>query len=285
MSRIGWAALAAGLLLGGDDPARWESGDEAIGQEMARFQGTWQLISAVSNGEETPAERVRQITVTIKGNTHTVRFGDRVIAHDVTFAIDPLKTPREVTDTIPEGPDRGKQILGIYALEGDTLTSCVAPVGKDRPAEFASRPGSGHTLRVFRRVQGDGKDKATAIADELQRFEGTWRYESTVVQGQRLPDETFKDARLILKGDRFEMTDPMNSHRGTFTVDPTATPRTIDVAFSDGPQAGKIRKGIYELDETTYRACFGLPGRERPEAFVSEPGNGQVLQVLRRVEP
>jgi uncharacterized protein (TIGR03067 family) len=243
MSRIGWAALAAGLLLGGDDPSRRDSKDEAIAQEMARFQGTWQCISAMSNGEEAPAERVRQITVTIKGNTHTVRFGDRVIAHDVTFAIDPLKTPKEVTDTISEGPDHGKQILGIYALEGDTLTSCVARVGKDRPAEFASQPGSGHTLRVFRRVQGTGKDKALAIADELKQFEGTWRYESTVVQGQRLPDDAFKDARLILKGDRFEMTASTSPHRGIFTVDPTATPRTIDVTFSKGPQAGQTPQG------------------------------------------
>jgi uncharacterized protein (TIGR03067 family) len=135
--------------------------EAAIREELARFQGTWQLVSAESNGEKAPEERVRQIRVTITGSTHTVRFGDEVIVHDVGFEIDPSKTPKEVTDTINDGPDKGKQILGIYKLDGDSLTSCTASVGKERPTEFASTPGSGHTLRVFRRSkQDDAKPEA-----------------------------------------------------------------------------------------------------------------------------
>jgi uncharacterized protein (TIGR03067 family) len=155
MRRLGWISWVAIVLAGGDHPARGQSQPEAVQQELARFQGTWQLVSAESNGEKLPEERARQFRVTITGNTHTVRFGDQVIVHDVSFEIDPAKTPREVTDTINDGPNKGKQILGIYTLEGDALTSCVAQIGKERPTEFASRPGSGHTLRVFRRLKGE----------------------------------------------------------------------------------------------------------------------------------
>ena len=127
--------------------------DVIVKDELAKFQGTWQLVSAESNGAKAPEERVRQIRVTIKENKHSVRFGDEVIAKDVSFELDPSKSPKQVTDTLNAGPNKGKQILGIYKLEGDTLTSCVAPIGKDRPTEFASAPGSAHTLRIFHRLK------------------------------------------------------------------------------------------------------------------------------------
>jgi uncharacterized protein (TIGR03067 family) len=122
------------------------------------------------------------------------------------------------------------------------------------------------------------------VEDELKRFEGTRRYESMVLEGRRLTEAHFGDARLILRGDRFEMTDPMATYRGTFTVDPASTPRTIEVRFTEGPEAGKTSKGIYQLEGDTYKVCIGLAGRERPTGFASEPGSGQALQVLRRVD-
>jgi uncharacterized protein (TIGR03067 family) len=136
----------------------WKRGGEddkaaLVRGEMKKFQGVWQLVSAEKEGVKTPEEQTKQVRVTIKGNTHTVTFGDQVVAHDVTFEVDPTTTPKQTTDTLADAENRGKQIKGIYKLEGDELTSCVAPVGKTRPTEFASPAGSGRTLRVFRRVK------------------------------------------------------------------------------------------------------------------------------------
>jgi uncharacterized protein (TIGR03067 family) len=152
MMQARWAIVAILGLVGAGAAAPDEPKKSAVEEELARFQGTWQLISAETDGKAMSEESVRSIQVSIKGNKHTVRFGDKVVVHDVSFEIDPSQSPRTVTDTLNEGPDKGKQILGIYKLEGDTLTSCTAPIGKDRPTEFTAKPGSGHTLRVFKRV-------------------------------------------------------------------------------------------------------------------------------------
>jgi uncharacterized protein (TIGR03067 family) len=123
--------------------------EKALKAELAKLEGTWQLVSAVKDGKETPDDVVKKVRVVIKGGKHTVYVGDEVAAKEIPFTIDPTKDPKTVVDTLPDG----REIKGIYKLDGDTLTSCVAEAGKDRPAEFASKAGSGHTLRVFKRVK------------------------------------------------------------------------------------------------------------------------------------
>lgn len=123
--------------------------DDAFADELKKFDGTWQLVSATKDGKETPEETVKKIRVIIKDGKHTVQFGDETIAKEIAVTIDPKKNPKTTVDMLPDG----KTIKGIYKLEGDMLTSCVAEIGKDHPKEFAAKPGTGHTLRVFKRVK------------------------------------------------------------------------------------------------------------------------------------
>jgi uncharacterized protein (TIGR03067 family) len=50
------------------------------------------------------------------------------------------------------GPTDGWAFLGIYRLEGATLTLCYNPAGKGRPTAFAGA-GRGLTTEVYRRVR------------------------------------------------------------------------------------------------------------------------------------
>ena len=117
--------------------------------EMKKLEGTWQLVSSITDGKEAAADFVARVRVVIKDGKHSVFVGDDVAAKEIPFVADPSKNPKTTVDTLPDG----KQVLGIYKLENDTLTSCVAAVGMERPQEFASKAGSGHTLRVFKRVK------------------------------------------------------------------------------------------------------------------------------------
>ena len=123
--------------------------DDVVKAEMAKLEGTWQLASAEMEGKKTPEETVKKIRVVIKDGKHTVHFGDQMVVKDVSFTVDPTKNPKQATDTLPDG----RVIKSIYELDGNTLKSCVAEPGKDHPTEFASTPGSGYTLRIFKRVK------------------------------------------------------------------------------------------------------------------------------------
>ena len=69
------------------------------------------------------------------------------------IVLDSTKDPQTI-DVIPDGGrNRGEHILGIYKLERDTLTICMAAPGQPRPKEFKAEKGSGCTLQAFAHVK------------------------------------------------------------------------------------------------------------------------------------
>ena len=63
--------------------------------------------------------------------------------------IDDAKT--QLTAKIPDGPMKGKPIMGIYRRKGDRLEACYDPSGANRPKEFDAGPGMGFVLVTYRR--------------------------------------------------------------------------------------------------------------------------------------
>jgi uncharacterized protein (TIGR03067 family) len=134
----------AGALVAADTPK-----EELAKKELEKFGGTWKAVTVVRDGKEAPPDEVAKTTLTVKGEKYTFRVGDETI--EGTHKLDPTKSPREIDAVRTEGPDKGKPILGVYELTDDTFKVCFAPAGKERPAEFASKAGSGNRLMTFKR--------------------------------------------------------------------------------------------------------------------------------------
>ncbi|MBI1321722.1 TIGR03067 domain-containing protein [bacterium] len=139
-------ALGALLLFAGIQVSNAEDATKA---ELKKLEGTWQLVSAVTDGKAAAEDFVAKVQVIIKDGKHSVKIDGETAVKEIPVAVDPSTDPKSTTDTLPDG----QTILGIYELEGDKLTSCVAKPGQARPKAFAAEAGSGLTLRVFRRVR------------------------------------------------------------------------------------------------------------------------------------
>ncbi len=128
-------------------------------------------------------------------------------------------------------------------------------------------------------------DKAKAIADEQAKFKGSWKYVSMEIGGTALPKATFAESRLILEGNKFIAKSELGELPGTFEIDPTKKPKTIDISLPVGQ--GKVAKmlGIYELEGDIYKIASAPEAEGRPTSFASKPGTRGGLQVMERVKP
>jgi uncharacterized protein (TIGR03067 family) len=125
-------------------------------QAIAAQQGTWTAVSSRRDGADATAEIVRTITRTVEKD-HVVWKRNGKNFAGTTIVLDPSKTP-EAIDVIPDGgPAQGKRVLGIYKLEEDRLTICMADADQPRPREFKAEKGSKQTLMVFTRARAGGK--------------------------------------------------------------------------------------------------------------------------------
>ncbi len=133
------AAIVTGSGLRGEDEKAALSGD------LKTLQGTW--VSTADNSQES-----RWVFEGKKANTSA---GGRDYVCQVT--LDPKATPHPTIDfRVTEGPDdsAGKTSRGIYKLEGDKLTICVADPGEgSRPAEFKAVEDESYLFDLKREKQ------------------------------------------------------------------------------------------------------------------------------------
>src|SRR5262249_8567100 len=112
------------------------------------------------------------------------------------------------------------------------------------------------------------KDDDASKAD-VKAMQGDWAVASMVRDGDAIPDDDAQSIFRTVKGDEYTVFLFRKAlSKGTFRVDATKTPRTVDYTPSDGAAAGKQLLGIYEwTGKDSYRVSYAPPGADRPAGF------------------
>jgi uncharacterized protein (TIGR03067 family) len=137
---------------------------------------------------------------------------------------------------------------------------------------------------------GSGAYCADPPGDDKARLEGSWAIQALEVNGNKVPVEDFKsgkemEARLVIKGGDYLFHLGKDKVAFAHKMNPSATPKEIDLKVVGGPQKGKTYRGIYRLEKDTYTVCRNVePGKDRPVEFVTKPGSGLMLIVWKRLK-
>ena len=113
------------------------------------IDGVWLPSAAELAGKPYPEEIRKTIKLVVHDDKYTVTVGQAVDRG--TCKLNPASKPKELDITGTEGPNKGKTILAIYALDGDTLQVCYDLSGKSRPTEFKTAEGTQLFLVTYAR--------------------------------------------------------------------------------------------------------------------------------------
>jgi uncharacterized protein (TIGR03067 family) len=110
----------------------------------------------------------------------------------------------------------------------------------------------------------DARDEA--VKKEMKAIAGTW--EATKVKPPGQDELSPPPGTLLLvigaDGKYSEKIQGNEAENGTLTVDPSKTPKTIDLMILEGKDKGKKQFGLYELKGDMLTIAFAEPGKDRP---------------------
>jgi uncharacterized protein (TIGR03067 family) len=104
------------------------------------------LTALERQGKAVPKAQLGNLHIKLIFNGDQVTFQYPDHTESGTYKLD-VATDRKTIDVVTE-LDTSK---GIYRLEGESLKICGAPAGEERPAAFATKPGTKQVLFVLER--------------------------------------------------------------------------------------------------------------------------------------
>jgi uncharacterized protein (TIGR03067 family) len=121
------------------------------------------------------------------------------------------------------------------------------------------------------------------IRKDMEQLQGEWTMIAGERDGEQLPEKILKTGKRVANGDLTIISvNGTTMMKGTFTIDPTHSPKTIDYVLTEGRNKGKTQLGIYEFDGDTLKFCVAAVGLERPTAFEAKEGSGWSYVVWKK---
>ena len=112
-----------------------------------KLQGQWDVESIEEDGTKQTRPDIKSITIVGRRATFEHRLGTA----KAFLVLDPLTEPASI-DILGTNEDFPFGGLGIYKLDGDTLTVCWGSAG-ERPKDFATQAGDHETLVVLKKAK------------------------------------------------------------------------------------------------------------------------------------
>jgi uncharacterized protein (TIGR03067 family) len=139
-------------------------------------------------------------------------------------------------------------------------------------------------LAPFGAYGAPGDNKAD-VEKEMRRFQGTWTFESSEARGKQLAAADLQGLVLVFEGNKHTVKKGDDVLQvGTQKIDPSKSPKAIDVTMTLGPNKGQVMLGIYEINGDTLKVCFDPQGKNRPSEFKSSADSDNFLNVHKRVK-
>jgi uncharacterized protein (TIGR03067 family) len=130
---------------------------------------------------------------------------------------------------------------------------------------------------------------AAAAADEkaeLKKLQGTWKATSVKYAGTAFPVEGDQALYMVIKGDVATVKGSEDVKKEYAKVklklDPSTTPKVVDVIVTSGTMKDKVMEGIYKLEGDKFTICVNVTGKDRPGKFESPESENIAIVELER---
>lgn len=131
--------------------------------------------------------------------------------------------------------------------------------------------------------QSDSQD-AELVAQEIERWRGTWRCIERNEEGELVPAEEVALIKLTVGGTmyHFEWGDDFDEF-GRYEFRPGTNPKQLDIHIESPPEmAGRVIRLIYRMDGDELMLVHREDG-QRPTEFSAEPDSGQTEEVWKKI--
>ncbi len=144
-------------------------------------------------------------------------------------------------------------------------------------------------LVVLTASGGAADDK---VKDELKKLQGEWPLVAMGIGGRNLPRHDIHH-RLVVEDDKLtiyqvagiDKEKKIKVDSPSFRIkhlDPSASPKTIDLIRLDGNAKGEVVQAIYEVKDDELSLCIGNPYQPRPDGFDTTTADGRMVSKCRR---
>lgn len=125
----------------------------------------------------------------------------------------------------------------------------------------------------------DTQDKKPEAA-----LEGAWNLVGLEQGGAKQSEADLKGSTLTFKENRYIFKIGKETEEGTFKVDSSKKPNTLDLAITTGEDKGKQQLGLVEITGDTLKICVDVPGAtNRPKELKSPASTNVLLFVFKKM--